>query len=397
MNNFNDAIDFEDLFKVMVIAMRLSWSHPDVPRNLKWLFRFLLYHSIMTIIACLSAYSIIFHDIKYDISRACTNGIAVLIYFVVSFKYGLLVWHQHKFKTIIEQIKHDYKVAVSLPHKEYNVVLLYAQKGREVTHFWLKCSAAAILLFPVKSFALMSYYYIKGDFRYVAPLELALPNIFDPENNEVECFIAILILFSLTEIYVFCVYLSFSPLGPIAILHACGQLEIARMRSLNIFSQCDNRDDAKKIIKSVAKAFQEIYSFVDVINMSLYFYYEVLFKAGGVLFPVAVYQIIQTCKEGNLSIDVIAILIGGLVLCCVPCYFSDMLMEMSEKARFALYSCGWENYKESDMRLTLLILLTRTIQPVAIRTVFRNVCLDALTDIFHQSYAIFSLLNAVWV
>ncbi|VVD01838.1 unnamed protein product [Leptidea sinapis] len=32
------------------------------------------------------------------------------------------------------------------------------------------------------------------------------------------------------------------------------------------------------------------------------------------------------------------------------------------------------------MRLTLLILLTRTIQPVAIRTVFRNVCLDALTD-----------------
>ncbi|VVD01839.1 unnamed protein product [Leptidea sinapis] len=250
MNNFNDAIDFEDLFKVMVIAMRLSWSHPDVPRNLKWLFRFLLYHSIMTIIACLSAYSIIFHDIKYDISRACTNGIAVLIYFVVSFKYGLLVWHQHKFKTIIEQIKHDYKVAVSLPHKEYNVVLLYAQKGREVTHFWLKCSAAAILLFPVKSFALMSYYYIKGDFRYVAPLELALPNIFDPENNEVECFIAILILFSLTEIYVFCVYLSFSPLGPIAILHACGQLEIARMRSLNIFSQCDNRDDAKKIIKS---------------------------------------------------------------------------------------------------------------------------------------------------
>lgn len=52
-----------------------------------------------------------------------------------------------------------------------------------------------------------------------------------------------------------------------------------------------------------------------------------------------------------------------------------------DNLRMAVYTCNWETHWEQKSRKMILMLLLRTSRPVAIRTMFRNVCLDALTEV----------------
>lgn len=52
-----------------------------------------------------------------------------------------------------------------------------------------------------------------------------------------------------------------------------------------------------------------------------------------------------------------------------------------EGLSLAIYSSGWEKMWNKGTRSTLLIILVRATRPVVLKTMFRNICLDALTDV----------------
>ncbi|XP_038220207.1 odorant receptor 56a-like [Zerene cesonia] len=385
------------MFKIMVFSMSLNKSHPKIPRNLKWIGQFTIMHGIFFFTYCLLIYSTIFHDLKNnDISQACANGILSVIFNVVSLQYAVMVWHQSKFHDMIEIMKFDYKLAQTLPKEEYDIVLCYAKKSRTIVYLWLKIVICVASLFPIKSFTLMLYYHVIGEFRYVPLYDITYPEPVELNKNNLAVFLALYVLFLFYDIYAMFMYLAFSPLGPILILHVCGQLELLRNRILKTFSKSNNTAASIGTLKRIAIHFIEIYGFAARINSSLRVFHELLFKAGAIILPITFYQIIETAKRGQVSVEFISIIFGAVAICSVPCYYSDVLMEKSEDVRRAIYSCGWESNWDPVTRSLLFLLLTRASRPVAMRTLYRNICLNVLTDIYHQAYAIFNLLNAVW-
>ncbi|XP_068631042.1 uncharacterized protein [Battus philenor] len=391
-------IDFEKIFRIMVFAMRVNRSHPDIPRDKKWILQVMLMHGIFSLIFCLLAYSIIYHDLQNkDFTQACSSGVLCVIFSVVTFKYCIMVWYQKLFRNMIEIMKRDYKLSLKLPMDEQDIILKYAIKGRAVIKLWLWVAICTAGLFIVKANAYMIYYKITGQFELVHLYELTYPSMIEEIKYEPGPFVAIYLAFLFFDIYAVFMYIAFAPLGPILMLHTCGQLEIVKVRLLKIFPK--KRIDPEKTrreLKEIVKYLQKIYSLVDNIKDSLKLLYELILKATIIILPISFYQVVQTYHNGQISLEFISVIFGAITISGVPCYYSDMLQEMGENVRLSVYTSGWEKSWDRQTRLTLQLVLMRATRPVAVTTMFHTLCLETVTSTYQQAYALFNLLNAVW-
>ncbi|XP_072939896.1 uncharacterized protein [Epargyreus clarus] len=399
MEDISMDINFDKIFKIMIFGMRLNRSHPDIPRDRKWLFQFMWMHGIFFFVFCLLMYSTFAHDLKKnDFSQACSNGILSVIFSVVTYKYGVMLKYQNQLKGLMDEMRVDYERAKTLSIEEQHLVLNYGKRGKKVVVIWILIASITGGLFPVKAFILMAYYAIKGEFKLFHLYDLTYPSPVEERKNEPGVYLVLFTLFSFYDCYAIVMYIAMAALGPIFMLHGCAQLELVRRRIMNAFTKNDSEKSTLKSLNEIVQQLQKIYRFLERVQESFKILYELTLKATTVILPICFYQVIESFNKGEIKLEFISVIIGGIALSSIPCYYSDELMDMGENLRLAIYFCGWEGYLErhKTLRNTLLLLQSRAARPIAVRTMFRAVSLDALTDVYHQSYAIFNVLNAAW-
>ncbi|XP_050555502.1 uncharacterized protein LOC126911605 [Spodoptera frugiperda] len=390
-------LNFESTFKITTMALHISGAHPGVPKDLKWVLKFIILHGIFTFTFSIVIYSIINHDLKEkNFIQICKNGVMFVVFCVISFQYFVLVIHQKNLVELIKNVNADYEELQNLSEKEKRLMYKYVDQGIKVCRQWFILTFAGCMIFIVKSIGLMLYYHLINDFQYVPLYDIKYPALIeDRKNDNLFVFIGTYLLLLSFACYSSLNYTSYVPLGPIFMLHASGQLELVRNRIEDLFLECDAEAIRVKL-KGIIMKLQYIYSAVDDMKKVFKFGYEITLKGTAVILPITFYAVLETAKNGEISLEFISFIVGGIMISGAPCYYSDLLMEKGEALRMSLYTCGWEQHYDRRTRTTLQLMLQHALRPIAIQTIFRTLCLDALTDLYQQSYAIFNLMNATW-
>lgn len=243
-------INFDKIFKIMLLAMKINRSHPYIERDKKWAVQFICMHGIFFLICCGLVYCIIFNDLKNkDYIQACSNGVLCVIFSVVTFNYCVMLWYQNHLKELIERMKEDYQLVSELPFAEQEITLKYAQLGNRVVIIWLCVSIFAGSLFVLKTIVCMVYYKIVGEFKFVHLYDLTYPSFIEDVKDELGPYFALYVTFLYFDVYAILMYIAFAPLGPVFMLHACGQLEVIKKRMLAIF--LDKEIDSGKVLRDL--------------------------------------------------------------------------------------------------------------------------------------------------
>ncbi|XP_061377599.1 uncharacterized protein LOC116766999 [Danaus plexippus] len=391
----SEFFDFDKSFKIMTFALKFNRSHPSIKRDLKWMFHFGLMHGTYFAVFVTLVYSSISIDLKNDdFTQATANGVLCLIFTVSTYKYCIIWYYQDLLLDVIKKINMDYEEAQCFTKEEKQIVHKFINKGREVNKYWFILIVTTAFIFLAKSLGLMLYYTIIDEFKLVHLYEMHYPKFLEDKKDTLSVFILLYIIFLFYDLYGALTYIGFEPFGPVLMLHSCGQLEIVRGRILKIFQS--NYTDAEIIeqLNDIAKYLQKILSFIESIKTSFKILYELTLKATAITIPITIYQIIQSLKKGELRIEFLTVIVAGVGLSTTPCYYSEMLMNAGKDLNQAIYECGWEKNFEPKSRKLIFLLLLRTSKSMAVRTIFVEVCLEALTDVYHMAYAISNLLNA---
>ncbi|KPI91352.1 Putative odorant receptor 56a [Papilio xuthus] len=104
----------------------------------------------------------------------------------------------------------------------------------------------------------------------------------------------------------------------------------------------------------------------------------------------------QSLKNLELNIEFTCFFGSYIILFLIPCYYSNLLMDKSNEWREAIYSCGWENQPNIQIRRTVLFMLARCGIPLSMRTIFHPVNLATFAEVCRQAYTIFNIMNAAW-
>lgn len=256
-------LKFESLFKIMNRALRANLSHPMIVRDLRWLFKFSFLYGIFLSVFFLLTYSIVFHDLKNgDSTQACANGILCVVYAVATFDYCVMFKYRNVLVELIEGMDYDYQLAKSFENNEKIIVLKFARKGQSVAKLWLVLAICAGSLFIIKQMSLTIYYTVTSEFRVVHLYELTYPDAVEQVKNNIIVYIVLYIYFLFYDVFAALMFLGFSPMGSIFMLHACGQLELAKSRILTIFNENHSSDQINRKLKDVAKFLNTTYRYI---------------------------------------------------------------------------------------------------------------------------------------
>ncbi|KAJ2952218.1 hypothetical protein O0L34_g4496 [Tuta absoluta] len=390
--------DFNTIFKISYIAMRFNRSHPRIPRDVKWLLQFIIMHGVATFVAFLVLYSTICHDFKKkNYTQASENFIIVCLYFLITFFYSMMLWNQDSLDWLINATQKDYSAAKYLSAAEQKMLMGYALRGRWSCKLWLAISFGVATIFPMRSFYLMVYYTLTDDFRLVPLYDVVYPEFLEKNRDDLLSFVLLFATMLWLCVYAASIFVGLIPLGHIFMLHACGQIELLKNRAVQLFPKHNySSRKAEDELKVIARGLQKVYCFVDHVQLSFRLIYELCLKATTITMPLLVYELTETTKHGEFNMEFFAITIGSVVLSGVPCIYSDLLMELSYSFRQTLYCSGWERHWDSRARTILLMMLVRTSLPAVIRSMFGNMSLRALGNVYHHSYALYNLINAMW-
>nr|ARO70520.1 Odorant Receptor 54-2 [Dendrolimus punctatus] len=387
-----NRIDFDEHFKIQMKAMKFFRVHPNTEYNHYKTLLIATALSLNTTYFVLLINSIINHDLKNkDYFNAIRNFVPVSYYVTLSLNYLLLFVNKKIIAKLIDYIKTDYSNMSNIDKQGRTIMYNYARKGSWIMLRILYLSLACILIFIMKSIIVSLIYKYRDEYRYVNFHEMHYPNFIDDrKQSDILVFIATYMgTLGYTTVNA-AIFACVIPLGPITMLHACGQLELIKNKFEDLFKN-DNIDER---LNEIIKDLQNVYSFIGNINKSFSTTYEILLKQNTLLMSLTSYAVIESVVQGNFAVEYISLFLSDLFTSSVLCYYGDLLMEKGEEVRLAAYQSGWEHVYNPSARKKLLIILTRGVQPTAIRSIFCIINLNTLANVYRTSYTIFNIMRA---
>ncbi|XP_050347249.1 putative odorant receptor 65b [Nymphalis io] len=390
---------FEDVYKISTRSMRLNCSHPFIAdRNKFWLIKVVFLRVIALVCFIFLLNSIICHDVKAKkYTEAIKNGIMAIVAMTVTFKHGILVHRHRSIKDLIKLIDRDYKLAEDLSSEERNIVLYYVEKGVQICRFWLVAAGLTSLMFPIKALVLMAQHCLKDECALIPMFDFTYPKVINEYKDILSVYCATFLLCISFDLYSMSVYIGFDPLVPIFMLHTCGQLDLVSRNLSKALKEASTTQEKKENLKRINLKLVEIYRFVKNVQKIFVILYEFNMKTTTFLIPFSAFQIVESLRNKEITIEFISFFFGAILHFYVPCYYSNLLMVKSESLRQAIYACGWEMESDIQIRKTILLMLTRTSAPLVIKTVFYPICLDTFAEMARQAYGIYNIMNAAWV
>jgi hypothetical protein len=253
-------LNFDKVFIVTTIAMRLNRSHPFIRRNLFWFMQFLIILALSVTSFVFLTNSVLFYDIPAGrFTDASKNGTMAIVAITITMKYACLLYFQPFIYSIIETINKDYEVSINFDSEEREIISAYSREGAKVSMYWLIFATMTSSIFPLKAFYHMGYCYWKGEFQFVPLFDLRYPSRIDEVKYTPGLFWFLFLLCLLFGIYATTMYIGFDPLVPIFLLHICGQLDVLAKRMMKIFTRNSDSEEINENLKQVNIKLQELY------------------------------------------------------------------------------------------------------------------------------------------
>ncbi|CAK1598756.1 unnamed protein product [Parnassius mnemosyne] len=391
-------LEFNNEFKISMVALRCIQAHPSIPRDKKWVAKFSFIIIASSVCFIFLIYSIMFHDIRdARYTEAIKNGSMSIVCLIITFKYVVLLRHQNSITNLIKIINEDYSTTDQFTHDEKQIILEYSKKGKNVCKFWLLSASSTGALFPLKALYFMARSYWQGDFKLVPMFDLTYPKIIDMYKDSINVFLLLFLLCLFFDLYASAMHIGFDPLVSIFLLHSCGQIDILSRRMEKVISATRNEKEMKKKLRDINKKLQAVHRFVSSVQSNFMELFEFNMKTTTFLLPFSAFQIIQSLRLLELNMEFICFFSSSILHFFMPCYYSNLLMDKGHSLREAIYSCGWENTPNIQIRKTVLFMLTRCNISLSISTIFYPINLGTFAEMCRQAYTIFSVMNAAWI
>ncbi|XP_013164453.1 PREDICTED: odorant receptor 10a-like, partial [Papilio xuthus] len=387
----------ENQFKISTWALRFNGAHPNLQHDKKWIAKFILVVILTTVFFIFLINSIVCHDIrdgKY--TEAIKNGCLATVYLTLCFKNYVLLRNGNSMKKYIEIMDKDYAAVENYTEEEKQIIQLYSKKGRNVCFYWLVAACTTGAMFPLKALFFMICSLIRGEFKIVPMYDMAYPSPIETHKENLYMYLFLFLYCLIFDMYATSVYVGFDPLASIFLLHVCGQIEILSLRMKNVMVEVTDHNVICGKLKEINQRLQAIYIFHNSVQSNFRELFEFNMKTTVFLLPFSAFQILQSLKNLELNIEFTCFFGSYIILFLIPCYYSNLLMDKSNEWREAIYSCGWENQPNIQIRRTVLFMLARCGIPLSMRTIFHPVNLATFAEVCRQAYTIFNIMNAAW-
>lgn len=253
-------LDFEELFKTQMNGMKFNQCHPDMKLDWNWFLRSSIYLGPYVFYFGLLLNCIYYNTKNSDFFNAFRDSVPITFFTCMMCYMTILLTHRPTLRNLINCVKKDYEKSRGLDSRQKSIITDNALKGKLIMTFWYYLMINSVVIFVVKSVFLTMYHSIKlGELKLIPFYEMHYPFNFDKrrEYNRwiyAGTFIGELYFASASVSLYFCAV----PLGPIFMLHACGQLELIKIKFENLFEN-ENVDEA---LNEIVISLQYVYRFV---------------------------------------------------------------------------------------------------------------------------------------